>query len=80
MTMKLSELITSLEIVKSYYDDPDGYHVGAEHDQIYLYVTDRPLSASHVQLMLDMGWFQEGGATEDDPSAYDPEESWMSFT
>jgi hypothetical protein len=78
--MKLSELLQGIQILSTYYDDPDGYHVGAEHDVLYLYATDRPLSAEHVARMLALGWFQESGATDDEPEAYDAEEGWQSFT
>jgi hypothetical protein len=78
--MKLHELSQAIQILTPYYDDPDGYHVGAEHDVMYLYATDRPLSAEDVARMLALGWFQESGATDDDPEAYDAEEGWQSFT
>ena len=72
--MKLSELVQGIQILSTYYDDPDGYHVGADHDVLYLYATDRPLSAEDVTRMLSLGWFQESGTT------YDAEEAWQSFT
>lgn len=79
--MKLSELVQGIQILSTYYDDPDGYHVGAEHDVLYLYATDRPLSEEDVKSMLALGWFQESGASsEDEPEAYDAEEAWQSFT
>ena len=78
--MKLSKLAQAIQIMSTYYDDPEGYHVAAEHDVIYLYATDRPLTAEDVTRMLALGWFQESGATDDDPEAYDAEEGWQSFT
>lgn len=78
--MKLSELAQAVQIMSTYYDDPDGYHVAAEHDQIFLYATDRPLTAEDVARMLALGWFQESGATDDEPEAYDAEEGWQHFT
>jgi hypothetical protein len=78
--MKFTELTQAISILSPYYDDPDGYHVGAEHDQIYLYATDRALAPEDVIRMLALGWFQESGATDDEPEAYDAEEGWQSFT
>ena len=42
--MKLIDMIETLNMVLPYYDDPTDYVFGAEHDQIFLYATDRPLS------------------------------------
>lgn len=81
--MKLIDMIETLNMVLPYYDDPTDYVFGAEHDQIYLYATDRPLSPEHVNRMVELGWSQKGGANEDAPdayAAYDPEESWYTFT
>lgn len=78
--MKLSELAQAIQILSTYYDDPDGYHVAAEHDQIFLYATDRPLSEADVARMLALGWWQESGATDDDPEAYDADEVWQHYT
>jgi hypothetical protein len=78
--MKLHELAQAITILAPYYDDPTTYHVGAEHDVIYLYATDRALTPADVIRMLDLGWFQETGANEDEPDAYNPSEGWQHFT
>jgi len=58
-----------VSLLRPYYKDPDGYHLGADHDVIYAYATDNPLGGDDVERMRELGWFQE----HDD---YDPEESW----
>lgn len=73
--MKLSSLIEGLKTLQSYYKGEDGYHVGAEHDQIYIYQTDRPLTPEDVQKMRDLGWFQPD-QTQDE---YNPENGWSAF-
>lgn len=75
--MSLSSFIAALETAAPYYDNRDGYHIGAEHDQFYLYATDRPMSDEDVEKMRSLGWFQPGIA-DDEP--YDPAESWSTFT
>lgn len=73
--MKLDKFIDGLLILQPYYDQVDGYHIGAEHDQFYAYKTDRPLSPEDVQKMRDLGWFQPEQEEE-----YDPENGWSAFT
>lgn len=75
--MKLSDFIEGLTILRPYYSDPDGYHIGAEHDQFYAYATDKPLSSANVVRMRELGWFQPE-ADEDGP--YQPSEGWSAFT
>lgn len=41
--MNLKNFIEGINTLRPYYEEPDGYHLGAEHDEIYLYATDRPL-------------------------------------
>jgi hypothetical protein len=75
--MQLMNFVHGLNILTPYYTDPNGYHIGAEHDQFYAYATDRPLSAEDVQKMRDLGWFQPD---MDDDADYDPAEGWSAFT
>lgn len=81
--MTAKELIAGLNLLQPYYKDPGGYNVGAEHDQIYAYATDCPLTTNDVFNMCDLGWFQEGVKVEDDkdfgPDNYDPEEGWSTY-
>jgi hypothetical protein len=74
--MKLSKLVAGLRIAAPYYDDQDGYHIGAEHDQLYLYKTDQPMSSEDVAKMRELGWFQP----DSEEDAYDPEDGWSAFT
>ena len=74
--MNLQDFTAGLQTLLPYYKDPAGYHLGAEHDQIYLYVTDKPLSATDVQTMRDLGWFQPD---QDDGEDYDPGQGWATF-
>lgn len=74
--MRLSNFIAGLEIAATYYDNRDGHHVGAEHDQFYLYATSRPMSAEDVAKMRALGWFQ----TEASEDEYDPKDGWSAFT
>jgi len=74
--MKLKNFIEGLQILQHHYDDQDGYHIGAEHDQFFAYQTDKPLLPENVQKMRDLGWFQP----EQDDEEYDPAEGWSAFT
>lgn len=84
--MKLSELIVGVTTASAYYDKPDGYHFAAEHDQVYLYATERPMSPEDVQKMIENNWFQEHWTeaedTSDGPNSeqYDHNEPWTAFT
>ena len=73
----LSNLLDGLNLLLPYYNDPNGYHIGAEHDQFYAYATDRPLSDADVAKMIELGWFQPE-QEEGDP--YSPVDGWSAFT
>lgn len=75
--MKLSALADAVNILRPYYNDPDGYHVGAEHDEIFLYTTDKPLSAEDVAKMRSLGWSQPDAAEDD---VYEPNVGWHHHT
>src|SRR5687768_4768735 len=73
--MMLGKFIEGLEILRGYYKDPDGCHIGAEHDQFFVYATDKPLSEEDVKKMQELGWFQpESDNNGDTPPPYDPED------
>lgn len=81
--MKTANVIEGLQILQKYRDQQDGYDLGAEHDVLYAYSTDRPLSEEDVNRMIELGWFQEDS---DCPPGelfsaqyYDSEESWSAF-
>ena len=74
--MNLKNFTEGVSIIRAFYDDPDGYHIGAEHDQLYLYATDRPMDEASVAKLKELGWFQPD-STDDD--AYSPEDGWSAF-
>ena len=75
--MNLKDFMDGLQTLLPNYDDQEGCHIGAEHDQFYAYRTDKPLPAEDVQKMRDLGWFQP---ELDDDAEYDPENGWSCFT
>jgi hypothetical protein len=81
--MNTKELLEGLNILRPYYVDPDGYTIGAEHDQIYAYSTDFPLAQADVARMCALGWFQPDAKVPDDkdfgPDYYNPEEGWSAY-
>lgn len=80
--MRTTNLIEGLQILQKYYDKPDGFHVGAEHDAIYAYATDRPVELEDIKKLIALDWFQENVEYEDDdflPEHYDPKESWTAY-
>lgn len=80
--MNLKGMLAGIQTAQPFYEKPEGYHLGAEHDQIWLYKTDRPMDTEAVQKMIDAGWFQEDVEYDDEFKAanYDPEESWTCYT
>ena len=75
--MRWDSFKTGLDILDKYFHDKAGFHIGAEHDQFYVYKTDNPMSDPDATAMRELGWFQEG-ANDGDP--YDPENGWSCFT
>lgn len=74
--MNLKNLIEGINILKKYYADPDGYHLSAEHDIIYLDATLNPVSEDDIKTLFGLGWFQEG-VSDDEP--YNLYESWCAY-
>lgn len=78
--MNLKNFVEGITILQPYYDMPDGYHLGAEHDQIFLYATSRPVSDEDVKKLRELGWFQSEVLTDDDEKpVYDPTEGWSAY-
>lgn len=79
--MNLKDLLTGIQVLQPYYEKPDGYHLSAEHDQIWLHSTDRPLSPEDVQKMIDASWWQERSDYSEGfkVTDYDPGESWTGY-
>lgn len=80
--MKLQNFIEGLKILQKYFNDPNGYHLGAEHDQIYVYATNNPLSEEDINKLLELGWFQDENDIIDGEcdQTYNPESSWSVYT
>lgn len=74
--MNLGSFVAGVEIIRKYYSARDGYHLAAEHDQIYLYPTDHPMSEEDVAAVRDLGWFQDDASDSD---VYDPAGGWSCF-
>ena len=72
--MTFNEVLEGMEIIGKYYDDKDDFHVSAEHDQIYLDNTDRPICEEDLQTLDQLGWFQTNIS-----EGYDPDEMWSAF-
>lgn len=81
--MNLKNILHGITILSGYYDDPEGYHLGAEHDTLYLYATDRPLTRGDIELMIKLNWCQVYDERETgvdfEPKDYRPEESWVAY-
>ena len=76
--MKLNELIEGLKILQKYYDQPNGYNTGADHDVIYIYQTQKPVSEEDLKKLHEFGFFQSGYKLEN--GEYNPDEGWQVFT
>ena len=71
--MNLISFITGLQILLPHYHKQDDYVMAAEHDTIYLYNTDTPLTESEVKKMTDLGWYQ------DNTVDYDQSKDWIAY-
>ena len=84
--MTIGKFVNGLNILLPYFDKPDeNYAVGAEHDQFYVYATDRPLTPEDVVKMKSLGWFQPDVRVPNDASShseapYDPKDGWTTYT
>lgn len=74
--MNLGDFIRGLTTLQGYYDNPYGYHIGAEHDQFYAYPTDSPVSEDDFRILKGWGWFQVDVEDED---VYEPNAGWSAF-
>jgi len=69
------QIIEGMQILLTYQDEPNGYHTGADHEVIYMYATDRPVSPEDLEKLAALGWHQEG----EEDGGYDEDEGWYSF-
>lgn len=81
--MKTKDIAEGLLILANYYTNPDGYHVDASHDVLYVQATDRPVEQHALEQLVAIGWFQEnvdrGDAMEYAAAHYDPDEGWTCY-
>lgn len=56
--MKSQNVIDGLTIIQKYHGG-DCWMVGADHDVIYAYAPDKPISKEDVEKMIELGWHQE---------------------
>jgi len=75
--MKLNEIIEGLKILQKYYDNPDDHHVDADHDIIYVYATQKPVSEEDLKKLHEFGFNQPGFDAE--AGEYSPDENWQFF-
>lgn len=74
--MNLKNFLEGVAIISKYYDNPEGYHIGADNDQIYLYATDNAITEEDISTLRDLGWFQPEVGTDDE---YSPGDGWSSW-
>lgn len=81
--MRINNFVDGLAIIRTGYDSPDGYVLGAEHDIIYVYATDKPLFIEDVEKLFALGWFQPdvdtGDETRPKVESYNPAEGWGAY-
>jgi len=81
--MTTNDIITGLQTLMPYYDNQNGHHTGAEHDILYAYTTDKPLSKEDIEKMIELGWHQEYDDIDYDKdfdvSDYRADEGWQSY-
>lgn len=76
--MGTKDFITGLNILMEHFKDPEGFHLGADHDTIYVYSTDSPIAEHNLKILHELGWGQDACVKDGEwlPEYYSPEESW----
>ena len=74
--MIFSKVIRGLEIFNTYFDN-DSYCLGAEHDCLHVYGTDRHISVEDFLELKELGWRQESWS--DDSEEYSVDEGWHAW-
>ena len=57
--MRTREVIAGLQTLMPFYKDQNGYHTGAELDEIRTLPTDKVLSDVALDKMISFGWYQD---------------------
>ena len=75
----INQMIEGLTILSKYYNKyGESYNLGADHDVVYIYQTDRPVSDEDVARLRKMSFFQEN-VDHEEGEPYDPREGWMVY-
>ena len=80
--METNNFIEGLTILNGYFDNPDGFNISPDHEVIYVYATDKPVSPADLEKLVALGWYQEGVNTdgyEFEPQHYNQEKGWAAF-
>ena len=80
--MQTNGIIEGLTILEKYRDDTNVYNIGAEHDIIYAYATDKPVEEKDLKRLIELGWFQEDCLNSDGEftlDCYSSEEGWCAY-
>jgi hypothetical protein len=76
-------VMSGLKILLKYQGNPDSYHLGAEHDVLYFYPTDKQVCSQDIETLIALGWFQDDADTGDSDDFrsehYDQDLSWVCF-
>lgn len=79
--MKTRDIIEGLQTLMPFYENKDGFNTGAEHDILYAYPTDKPLSDEAIDKMIELGWHQEYDGLDYNKdfsrTDYRQDESWV---
>ena len=76
--METPKIIEGLTLLQKYRTDPNGSHTGAEHDQLYAYETDEPVSEEDFNRLIELGWFQPDADSEKYED-YREDEGWSCY-
>lgn len=78
--MNLKKFSDGIAIIQQFYGKPEGHHISAEHDQIFLCATDKPMDDASVLKLRELGWFQDDAVDDGKGDAvYDPNAGWSAF-
>ena len=82
--MSFGKFKAGLNILESYYKEPEKAIVGFDIECFVVSATDRPLSVEHITKMIELGWYQFIEDPEDDyeddefnVEHYDPTLPWF---
>jgi hypothetical protein len=82
--MRRDAFIEGLQILNKHYNEDNTFAFGAEHDTFYAYSTDTPLEDKEVERMVELGWFQENVARDEETddftaACYVSTEGWVAY-